>query len=85
VETAKPLLELNWSGIGPARRLPANPARSGNGLLRVQWVAGAWLKPSYSETSENKTYGFGDHCRATGGLPRRLDICDAANAGIVAA
>src|SRR6185437_13146790 len=26
---AKPLLELNWSGIGPARRLPANPARSG--------------------------------------------------------
>src|ERR1700723_196660 len=50
------MLKSKRSGIGPARRIPAKPARSGgsngNGLLRVQWVAGAWLyifgAPSFS-------------------------------------
>ena len=40
--------------------------------------------PFSSDTREHKTYGSGDHRRGSGGLPRRLDLCDGANSGVVA-
>jgi len=60
----KPLLELRGQASVPRDAFPPTPpgpeGSNGNGLLRVQWVAGAWLKPSLfrSQLTFNMRFGW---------------------------
>jgi hypothetical protein len=56
---AKPMLEFRGQASVPRDAFPPTPpgpeGSNGNGLLRVQWVAGAWLNPF-------RTLQFRDFC-----------------------